>query len=84
MLTQLQQQLTVEIVQASPTSRDYNNLFYHLGLAQQILDRMESQYMNFDLMSTVLSWRGFIGPGVIIIENIHRRTGYIYQPGSQR
>lgn len=78
-LTQLQQQLTVEIVQAGPTSRDYNNLFHYLGLAQQTSDHMESQYMNFDLMSTVVSWRGFIGPGVIIIENIHRSTGYMHQ-----
>jgi hypothetical protein len=78
-LTQLQQQLTVEIVQASHTSRDYNNLFHHLGLGQQTLDHTESQYMNFDLMSTILSWRGFIGPGVIIIENMHRGTGYMHQ-----
>lgn len=36
--------------------------------------------MNFDLMmSTILSWRGFLGPGVIIIENIHQSTEYMHQ-----
>jgi hypothetical protein len=77
-LHSIQNEYTIEIIQATPTDPDYANIFHHLGLAPMTQRHTESLYRNFDIMSMALSWRGFVGPQVLIVEDMHRRTGEVH------
>ncbi|KAJ5368822.1 uncharacterized protein N7496_008582 [Penicillium cataractarum] len=74
----LEHHYTIEIVQANPTDRDYANIFHHLELAATTENHTNSPYRNFDVMSMHFSWRGFVGPRVLIIEDMHRRAENVH------
>jgi hypothetical protein len=65
---------SIEVSQESPLDPDLTNLFHNLNLPPPSLPHHDSVYRTFELDSNALEWRGFIGPEVIIIEDIDRHS----------
>ncbi|KAJ5485385.1 hypothetical protein N7539_005373 [Penicillium diatomitis] len=74
-LASIRRFLPVETTQASPMNHDLTNLFLHLQLAPQHAQNSHSAYILFRLRVAGLNWLGYIGPDVIIMEDIHHMRG---------
>lgn len=77
-LSEIQACHHIAIMPASPGNADFVNLFRHLNLPTPVSSHAESEYSSFDLNEMKVGWHGFIGPGVVYMEDIHHRAGSRY------
>lgn len=69
----LGQQFNVEIWQETPANPDLINLFQALQLIPATFPHDQSAYRSYEFNSfLMMSWRAFVGPRVLIIEEMHR------------
>jgi hypothetical protein len=74
-VTQLQSGYRVRSWQGNHAFGEINNLFYQVGLPVESPSATDSAYYEKCIHDMNLSWNGYIGPGVIMLDNIIRDEG---------
>ena len=68
----LVQKFNLEVCPETPANGGLINLFRALHLTPATLPHAQSAYRSYEFNAPLISWRGFTGPRVLVVEEMHR------------